>query len=158
MLPRFTQNDNDKNNRNPNPKPDIYLFLKDDPETRAKKLLKEMTLDEKIVMMHGSPGPYIGNVPQNTRLGIPALNLNDGTFYYYDIFVTVNQRKDNRFLPILRLLLATNDENRFRHHFCLLLSAVSIYLFLFFPGKSLYTVTCFSYRVVFLETLLFTAD
>ena len=37
-----------------------------------------MTLDEKITMLHGVAGPYVGNVPANTRLGIPALNLNDG--------------------------------------------------------------------------------
>lgn len=49
-----------------------------DPEERAKKLLAMMTLDEKITMLHGVAGPYVGNVPANTRLGIPALNLNDG--------------------------------------------------------------------------------
>jgi hypothetical protein len=29
-------------------------------------------------MTHGVNGPYIGNVVSNARLGIPALNLNDG--------------------------------------------------------------------------------
>ena len=29
-------------------------------------------------MVHGWDGPYVGNVPPNTRLGIPPLNLNDG--------------------------------------------------------------------------------
>jgi beta-glucosidase len=48
------------------------------PEQRAQALLAQMTLDEKILMLHGSPGGYVGNVPANTRLGIPALNLNDG--------------------------------------------------------------------------------
>ncbi|EDQ89527.1 uncharacterized protein MONBRDRAFT_32335 [Monosiga brevicollis MX1] len=51
---------------------------KADPEQRAQALLDQMTLDEKILMLHGSSGPYVGNVPANTRLGIPALNLNDG--------------------------------------------------------------------------------
>ncbi|EGD72488.1 hypothetical protein PTSG_00514 [Salpingoeca rosetta] len=55
-----------------------WMDLSATPESRAKALLKEMTLDEKITMLHGSTGPYVGNVPANTRLGIPALNLNDG--------------------------------------------------------------------------------
>jgi beta-glucosidase len=52
------------------------------PAQRANLLIKEMTLDEKIVMMHGvSPIPvkgYVGYVPGNARLGIPALTLADG--------------------------------------------------------------------------------
>ncbi len=52
------------------------------PVQRANLLIKEMTLDEKIVMMHGvSPIPvkgYVGYVPGNARLGIPALRLADG--------------------------------------------------------------------------------
>eukprot|EP00730_Choanoeca_flexa_P009428 TRINITY_DN12646_c4_g1_i1.p1 TRINITY_DN12646_c4_g1~~TRINITY_DN12646_c4_g1_i1.p1 ORF type:complete len:687 (+),score=167.95 TRINITY_DN12646_c4_g1_i1:2334-4394(+) len=49
-----------------------------DPVARAQQLVANMTLDEKILMLHGSPGPYTGHVPANTRLGIPALNMNDG--------------------------------------------------------------------------------
>jgi hypothetical protein len=37
-----------------------------------------MNLTEKIDMLHGWDGPYVGNVIANERLGIPALNLNDG--------------------------------------------------------------------------------
>ena len=41
-----------------------------------------MTLDEKITMVHGvDPRPiegYVGYVPGNIRLGIPALRLADG--------------------------------------------------------------------------------
>jgi beta-glucosidase len=52
------------------------------PLQRADLLLKEMTLDEKIAMVHGvSPLPvkgYVGYVPPNPRLGIPALTLADG--------------------------------------------------------------------------------
>jgi beta-glucosidase len=52
------------------------------PSQRANLLIKEMTLDEKIVMVHGvKPIPvdgYVGYVPANTRLGIPALTLADG--------------------------------------------------------------------------------
>ncbi len=62
------------------------------PERRAELLLKEMTLDEKITMVHGAAPcvedwtpqcrqpvkGYIGYVPPNRRLGIPALTLADG--------------------------------------------------------------------------------
>ena len=51
-------------------------------EQRADLLLHAMTLDEKITMVHGvDPRPipgYVGFVPANTRLGIPALRLADG--------------------------------------------------------------------------------
>ena len=62
------------------------------PEQRAGLLVKAMTLDEKIHMMHGAgacaevwtekcPMPikgYVGEVPAIDRLGIPHLNLADG--------------------------------------------------------------------------------
>jgi beta-glucosidase len=62
------------------------------PVQRAALLIKEMTLDEKITMVHGAapclevwtpkcPMPikgYVGYVPPNQRLGIPALTLADG--------------------------------------------------------------------------------
>jgi beta-glucosidase len=51
-------------------------------EQRADLLLHAMTLDEKITMVHGvDPRPipgYVGYVPANSRLGIPALRLADG--------------------------------------------------------------------------------
>jgi beta-glucosidase len=37
-----------------------------------------MTLDEKIAMAHGVDGPWVGNVTNIARLGIPALRLQDG--------------------------------------------------------------------------------
>ncbi len=48
------------------------------PAQRAQALLAQMNITEKINMVHGWPTPYVGGVPENTRLGIPALNLNDG--------------------------------------------------------------------------------
>lgn len=52
------------------------------PLRRANLLLGKMTLDEKITMVHGvDPLPvkeYVGYVPPNRRLGIPALTLADG--------------------------------------------------------------------------------
>jgi beta-glucosidase len=48
------------------------------PDGRAEILILQMTLDEKIAMVHGLDGSYVGNVPGNARLGIPALRLQDG--------------------------------------------------------------------------------
>jgi beta-glucosidase len=48
------------------------------PEERAKALLQKMLLSEKIDMLHGIDGRYVGNVRENKRLGIPAINMNDG--------------------------------------------------------------------------------
>lgn len=56
-------------------------------EERALALIEEMTLEEKIVMLHGAPTDkvgYVGYVPGNERLGIPALRLNDGPQGYRD--------------------------------------------------------------------------
>src|SRR4051812_15077781 len=54
------------------------------PEQRAQLLGAQMTLDEKIAMVHGAGYPlplngagFAGVVPANTRLGIPALYLAD---------------------------------------------------------------------------------
>jgi beta-glucosidase len=48
------------------------------PEQRAAEVLAQMTLDEKIQMVHGVSSPYAGQIPANARLCIPALNLEDG--------------------------------------------------------------------------------
>ena len=49
---------------------------------RAQQFVAQMTLDEKIAMVHGAgfpvTGAYAGEIPANTRLGIPALILGDG--------------------------------------------------------------------------------
>ncbi len=49
------------------------------PKQRAAAIVAEMTVDEKILMLHGSDAdPYTGLVPANNRLGIPAVKMNDG--------------------------------------------------------------------------------
>jgi beta-glucosidase len=49
------------------------------PTDRADLLLAAMTQAEKLTMLHGGPAcGYAGCVPANTRLGIPALHLQDG--------------------------------------------------------------------------------
>jgi beta-glucosidase len=51
----------------------------DTPEDLASALLAQMTLDEKISMVHGTnQGNYVGNTLPISRLGIPALTMNDG--------------------------------------------------------------------------------
>lgn len=49
------------------------------PESRAKALLSQMTLEEKVDMLHGEISPLYGfyNAPIE-RLGIPALTMSDG--------------------------------------------------------------------------------
>lgn len=48
------------------------------PRQQALALLAQMNQTEKLNMVHGYSGSYVGNVPANTRLGIPAINLEDG--------------------------------------------------------------------------------
>ncbi len=45
---------------------------------RADALVSAMTLSEKIALVQGASGPYVGNIATNSRLGIPALGLEDG--------------------------------------------------------------------------------
>jgi beta-glucosidase len=45
---------------------------------RADALLAAMTQAEKMAMVSGAGGAYIGNIPGNKRLGIPALGFQDG--------------------------------------------------------------------------------
>ena len=63
------------------------------PDQRAELVLKEMTLDEKIQLVHGSGMPGFGStdpaavrsnggggfVPGIERLGLPDLNMNDSS-------------------------------------------------------------------------------
>ena len=49
------------------------------PAQRAKLLLAAMSLDEELALVRGTgEGTYVGQIPANTTLGIPALNLEDG--------------------------------------------------------------------------------
>jgi beta-glucosidase len=56
------------------------------PDRRADSLIEQMTLDEKITLVHGVVGPLAqqyslggaGYVPGIPRLGIPALQMTDG--------------------------------------------------------------------------------
>jgi beta-glucosidase len=48
-------------------------------ETRVGQVLAQMTVDEKIAMVHGAAGSaYTGYIPGDVRLCIPALKMQDG--------------------------------------------------------------------------------
>lgn len=47
--------------------------------TRVAQVLGQMTLDEKIAMVHGTAAAgYTGRVAGNSRLCVPSLKLEDG--------------------------------------------------------------------------------
>src|SRR4051812_34233949 len=49
------------------------------PDQRAHLVIAQMTIDDEIAMVHGAASPwYIGYVPANPALCIPALTLEDG--------------------------------------------------------------------------------
>jgi len=45
---------------------------------RASLLVSAMTFNELATMVAAGSGSYVGNIPNNSRLGIPAINLQDG--------------------------------------------------------------------------------
>ena len=61
-----------------------WMDVSKSPAERAKLLIAEMRLDEKLIMLHGVPNGkdgdvvYVGLVKGNHRLGIPEMRLNDG--------------------------------------------------------------------------------
>lgn len=66
-----------------------WLLTSAPPAERAARLLRNMSLDDKVRMLHGNchlnicgvfpkGSIYTGHVLGNQRLGIPPLNLNDG--------------------------------------------------------------------------------
>lgn len=48
------------------------------PTENAQQLLSKMTLSEKLAMLHGVTGTYVGNIAGSKRLGIPDINMQDG--------------------------------------------------------------------------------
>ncbi len=67
---------------------------------KAKALVAQMTLAEKIAYCHGVPAGkgYTGQIPANTRLGIPALYLGDGPNGVGNGSVGVTQWPDSKTL------------------------------------------------------------
>ncbi|TMC89943.1 MAG: beta-glucosidase [Chloroflexi bacterium] len=78
------------------------------PDERAALLLGQMTLAEKIAMVHGEYGPYgFYNTPL-PRLGIPALTMADGPTGIHVSNAAVNEGKATAF-PAPIALAATWD-------------------------------------------------
>ena len=50
----------------------------DDPTSRAKALLAKMSLSDKVSMVHGTTGGYVGQTAAIPELSVPPLLLNDG--------------------------------------------------------------------------------
>lgn len=48
------------------------------PSERAEAMLKLMDMEDKLRMMRGCMGDYVGNVEGNGRLGIPSIFMQDG--------------------------------------------------------------------------------
>ncbi|WP_078901664.1 glycoside hydrolase family 3 C-terminal domain-containing protein [Actinacidiphila yeochonensis] len=67
---------------------------------KARALVAQMTLDEKIAYCHGVPAGkgYTGLIPANTRLGLPALRLGDGPSGVGNGSVGVTQWPDSKTL------------------------------------------------------------
>jgi beta-glucosidase len=47
-------------------------------EQRVSQVMAQITQSEEIALVHGVSGSYVGNIPANSRLCIPALSLQDG--------------------------------------------------------------------------------
>ena len=47
-------------------------------QDNPSRILAEMSLSEKLSLMHGSLGTYVGNVAGIERLGVPPVGMNDG--------------------------------------------------------------------------------
>jgi len=56
----------------------VYTALSATPSERAAAMVANMNLTEKLTMMHGHYGQYVGNIYGNDRLGIPPINMQDG--------------------------------------------------------------------------------
>jgi beta-glucosidase len=67
---------------------------------KAKALVAQMSLDEKIAYCHGVPAGqgYTGMIPANTRLNLPALRLGDGPSGVGNGSVGVTQWPDSKAL------------------------------------------------------------
>lgn len=56
----------------------LCVSAAEDPHEAAEIMLSKMTTEEKLGMMHGHKGVYVGNIYGVERLGIPPLYLHDG--------------------------------------------------------------------------------
>lgn len=89
---------------------DFWWDESPDDTARARAILRQMTLDEKVNMMHGELNNYFGfyNGPIE-RLGIPALTMADGPAGVRIANPDVNEQQSTQ-LPSPLALAATWDE------------------------------------------------
>ena len=56
----------------------LLLASSPGPSARAKAIVAQLTLEEKVGLLTGVAGNYSGNLAGIPRLGVPALGMNDG--------------------------------------------------------------------------------
>jgi beta-glucosidase len=90
---------------------DFWWDESPDDTARARAILRQMTLDEKVDMMHGELNNYYGfyNGPIE-RLGVPALTMADGPAGVRIANPDVNEQQSTQ-LPSPLALAATWDED-----------------------------------------------
>jgi beta-glucosidase len=54
------------------------VFAGPDPSARAKAIVAQLTLEEKVGLLTGVGGNYSGNLAAIPRLSVPGLGMNDG--------------------------------------------------------------------------------
>lgn len=60
------------------PSPNTTGIAWEDALTKAKALVSELTLEEKVSLVTGTPGPCVGNIPAIPRVGFGGLCMQDG--------------------------------------------------------------------------------
>ncbi|MGP3991709.1 beta-glucosidase family protein [Streptomyces sp. 3N207] len=101
---------------------DAHPWMNQDqpPEERANDLLKEMTLEEKVHMLHGveqleSPIPTVGYLPPIPRLKVPGITMTDGPAGVRDSNSVDNQDRATA-LPSPSALAASFDTELAEEH------------------------------------------
>ena len=102
--------------------PRPWMNARLDPDRRVKLLLSQMTLDEKIALLHGPMampfGPFkmppgaigsAGFIPGNERLGIPALQESDASLGVTNPMMVRGPKDMSTALPSSLALAATFD-------------------------------------------------
>jgi beta-glucosidase len=88
-----------------------WMVTADPPAVRAAALLAKMSLDQKVVLLHGgSNGGYTGSTDAIPELGVPGLTLNDGR----QGFRPNSGSKTNTAFPAAIQVVATWDPSRMR--------------------------------------------
>lgn len=60
------------------PSPNTTGIAWEDAFIKAQSLVSNLTLEEKVMVVTGTPGPCVGNIPSIPRVGFGGLCLQDG--------------------------------------------------------------------------------